>query len=252
MTIGIDQFSLFAANRLLNHFDLNRKRGDIQKTTRDNIKKTIEDWVILRFGNREATKMIEGAVLGFDERTASVLVGCGVGVLHCVSEQEVVQESWDENFIPIEIKKTVQLGVPYYPNLSMSPSEKKEFFEKNESSLLLGNGAVHSSAQAQPDLFLGMGSIVGPFSWIGPKCQLGNMTTISSHAMLSHDVIVGDYSSVGENVSIHSGVRIGAGVTIGSGAVVFRGVVIDPGVTVQPCQVVRTNLRSGGFTRVKF
>jgi hypothetical protein len=154
MTIGIDQYSLHATDRLLNHFDLYRKRGDIQKTTRDNVKKIINDWIVLRFGQREKTKMIEGALLGFDERTSTILVGCGINVLHCVSEQEVVQESWDENFTPMSVEKNIKIGVPYYPNLSMSPADKKQVHETHESSLLLGNGVTHSSAQIQPDLFL--------------------------------------------------------------------------------------------------
>jgi len=79
---------------------------------------------------------------------------------------------------------------------------------------------IHPSSIINLNVKLGVGIIIGPFTYISNDTTIGNFTTIQTHCAIGHDVKIGDYcqinalSFLGGFVEVNEGVIINPGVNI--------------------------------------
>lgn len=79
---------------------------------------------------------------------------------------------------------------------------------------------VHPTAVVAPDVVLGAGVGIGPYSVVGARSRIGDGTVILSHIAIGADV------SIGAQDLIHAGVRIGDRCVIGDRVIVHPNTVI--------------------------
>jgi sugar O-acyltransferase (sialic acid O-acetyltransferase NeuD family) len=67
---------------------------------------------------------------------------------------------------------------------------------------------------------IGVGVIIGPFTYIGNDAEIGNFTTIQSHSAVGHDVKIGDYCQVNALTFFGGFVDVGEESTINPSATI--------------------------------
>jgi sugar O-acyltransferase (sialic acid O-acetyltransferase NeuD family) len=79
---------------------------------------------------------------------------------------------------------------------------------------------VHPTAIISHNVKLGVGVIIGPFTYIGNDASIGNFTTIQSHVAVGHDVTVNDYCQINALTFFGGFVEVGDETTVNPGAVI--------------------------------
>ena len=107
-----------------------------------------------------------------------------------------------------------------------APRAKKVLTQK-----LIAKGAkfftlVHPTAVIGPNVSIGRGSVICPFTVLSTDLNVGEFVTVNCGSTIGHDATVSDFCTLSPHSDVTGGVKLGEGVFLGSHAVVVPKVVI--------------------------
>jgi sugar O-acyltransferase (sialic acid O-acetyltransferase NeuD family) len=104
---------------------------------------------------------------------------------------------------------------------------------------------IHPTALVGHDVYIGEGSIVGPYTQLSCDIRLGKHVAFGTHSNTAHDTRIGDYSQISGSCEINGNAEIGDMVFLGSHATILPRVHIGSGAFVGAGSVVLKNVRAG-------
>lgn len=105
--------------------------------------------------------------------------------------------------------------------------------------------AIHPTARIDRSAKIGLGSVLGPFSYVGPQAIVGNYCLANIHSSIGHHVHLGRGCTLNSHVDLTGFVEADESVTFGSHACVLQKVKIGKGATVGAGSVVVRNVPAG-------
>lgn len=88
---------------------------------------------------------------------------------------------------------------------------------------------IHPLANVGPDVRLGVGIIMAPFSCATANIKIGNFVTMLPFSVVGHDAVIEDWCQICSHCSVNGNVILGEGTFLGSHACIVPQVKVGPG-----------------------
>jgi len=104
---------------------------------------------------------------------------------------------------------------------------------------------IHPTALIGPNVKIGAGSIICPFTQISCEVELGRCVTFGTFSATAHDTIIGDWCQISGHCGINGNAVLEEGAFLGSHAVILPGVRVGAWAYVGAGSIVLKRVRPG-------
>jgi len=147
----------------------------------------------------------------------------------------------------VEIISTVEDYVPEPNDVFLCAIGEPRYKKKYCDQILAKGGVfttlIHPTALLGPNVKIGVGSIICPFTQLSCEIELGRFVTFGTFSSAAHDTVIGDWCQISGHCGLNGNAALEEGVFLGSHAVILPNVRIGAWAYVGAGSVVLKRIK---------